>query len=115
MIDREKLAEYLCNAECETLYPSGYGKPWDMTQSDREMWLLQADYLLDRLSVMEKGDAESRDQQKFQESFRAGTGCSAECIAVVQRAEEYIRNYDQVSYEFLRGAVLDLVSARDFE
>ncbi len=60
-------------------------------------------------------ELEKHGQQKFQEGFRAGTGCPAECMAVVRRAEEYIRNYDQLSYEFLRSAVLDLMSARDFE
>ncbi len=63
----------------------------------------------------EKCDAESRDQQKFQYGFRAGTGCSAECMAVVEGAEYFIRNQNDDAKDALRSAVLDLVSARDFE
>ncbi len=55
-------------------------------------------------------DKEELGQQKFQDGFRAGTGCTKECMAVVEHAERFVRCRD--NYELLRSAVLDLITAR---
>ncbi len=116
MIDREKLAKILRNASWTAGSTIGRFAADRQYENARDQYFMKfADYLLDRLFIAEKGDAESRDQQKFQEGFRVGVGRSAECMAVVERAERYILIYDQLSYEFLRSAVLDLMSARDSE